>query len=376
MRLRLGGAALSTALIVLAAAMPGEATRGPSLGATCAARWKGVRPLGIPGLFLTDVEAVSPTLAWAVGSFWGDAPPEILRWDGTAWTRERVHVPQGQWFGGVTATSATDAWALGYTNTITPLAVHWDGTAWTVVPTPEPGSYHYMYDIDGAAPNDVWAVGNYSDSRGYIHPMALHWDGAAWTVAEVPEAPGGNNIFYAVHAVATTDVWAVGIKGSGPFQFQPLIEHWDGTAWTVVPVAPLPGDSDQLYGVSGSGPDDAWAVGFYGDPVTPLIEHWDGTAWTQVDGPALPDRNQLFDVAAISPDDAWAVGVRSADQEAFALHWDGARWDFVAVPHHTDTQVSVTSVSASSRDDVWMAGVYLPPGSTEYPFTIHTTGCR
>src|SRR5207244_611757 len=130
---------------------------------------------------LTEIATVSRTLAWAVGSYSGEAPPNILRWDGTAWTKESVKLPVGD-LNGVAAISPTDAWAIGFDNVIDPLAVHWDGTAWSVVPTPVPGSYDYMYGIDGAAPDDVWAVGDYSDRHGFIHPLAMHWDGAFWTV--------------------------------------------------------------------------------------------------------------------------------------------------------------------------------------------------
>jgi hypothetical protein len=366
-------AALITAALITAASPPSShAIAGGSPGVACS-RWRVVLPQGLPGVNLTDVATLSRTLTWAVGSYYGQGAPKILRWDGASWADEQAPLPEGV-LNGVTAISATDAWAIGFDNVIEPLAMHWDGTSWSRVPTPMPGSYHYMYDIDGAATDDVWAVGNYSDSRGFIHPLALHRDGTTWSVADVPEAQGGNNIFYAVDAVATDDVWAVGIRGAGPFQFQPLIDHWDGVAWSVVPVGPLAGDSNQLRGVSGTSAGDAWAVGFYGDPVRPLIEHWDGTGWTQVDG-SVPDDTETFDVAAISASDAWATGIRLSDQLGFTLHWDGRQWRVVAEPHFGQ-QSAVLSISASSSGDVWAVGQYWPPGSTNYPLTLHNKGCR
>jgi hypothetical protein len=320
------------------------------------------------------VATVSSSLAWASGSYYGGAP-KILRWDGRAWTDEQVDLHTGQWLSGVTATSATDAWAIGYTNTITPLAVHWDGTAWSIVPTPVPGSYHYMYGIDAAAPDAVWAVGNYSDTQGFIHALALHWDGTAWTVTDVPDSQGGNNIFYDVDAVATDDVWAVGIQGAGPFKFQPLIDHGDGATWSIVPLTPPPGDNNQLKGVSATSTDDAWAVGFYGDPVRPLIEHWDGITWTQKGSQGLSDGTEIYDVAAISTADAWATGIRLSDQLGFTLHWDGVSWSVVPVPHPGE-QSWVGHMSAASGRDVWAVGQYWPPGSTNYPLAAHSSGCR
>jgi hypothetical protein len=43
------------------------------------------------------------------------------------------------------------------------LIEHWDGNAWTIVPHPEPAGStdSYLYRIEGASSNDLWAVGAY-----------------------------------------------------------------------------------------------------------------------------------------------------------------------------------------------------------------------
>jgi hypothetical protein len=54
-----------------------------------------------------------------------------------------------------------------------------------------------------------------------------------------------------------------------------LIEHWNGTAWTVQQ-SPNPGGSshyDDLHGVAAISAGDAWAVGSYGNAGRTLIEH-------------------------------------------------------------------------------------------------------
>jgi hypothetical protein len=62
--------------------------------------------------------------------------------------------------------------------------------------------------------------------------------------------------------------------------------------------------------VSPTGPTDVWAVGAEGgDFAPPLVEHWNGSAWSVVDAPSLPNQSiTLYSVAAISTKDAWAVG--------------------------------------------------------------------
>ena len=60
---------------------------------------------------------------------------------------------------------------------------------------------------------------------------------------------------------------------------------------------------------------DAWAVGSVGQqsskvPSLPLIDHWNGTAWSQATPPSFPATNgvHLGWVSASGAADAWAVG--------------------------------------------------------------------
>ena len=90
----------------------------------------------------------------------------------------------------------------------------------------------------------------------------------------------------AVAAVSAHNIWAVGysISGSGE---QPLIEHWDGTKWSILP-SPNSGPTadDALDGVTAISPNNVWAVGSNmntgSTPGQSLIEHWDGVQWSIV----------------------------------------------------------------------------------------------
>src|SRR3984957_11099326 len=98
-------------------------------------------------------------------------------------------------------------------------------------------------------------------------------------------APFGE--LYAVSCSSTTDCFAVGDGGSGT-----LIEHWNGTTWTIVPSPNPSGQPDaELNGVSCSSATDCFAVGDSApEPLTDfavktLIEHWNGTTWSMVPSP-------------------------------------------------------------------------------------------
>lgn len=148
-----------------------------------------------------------------------------------------------------------------------------------------------LNSINGVAAvsaSDIWAVGGYdayNSSAGdagvdLSGTLAEHWDGTRWSVVPVPDPSGtvdlGGDDLTAVSAFSSDDVWAVGFVGTpgagestSPPQLLPintLIEHWNGNKWSVVPspnVAARNGEPawDLLTGISGSGPDDIWAVG-------------------------------------------------------------------------------------------------------------------
>jgi hypothetical protein len=128
-----------------------------------------------------------------------------------------------------------------------------------------------------------------------------------------------------VAATSPTNAWAVGRSKNGT-TVQTLIEHWDGTAWTVQPSG-TGGNHERLCGVAADSSSDAWAVGFANGRLQTLIEHWNGTAWT-VQPPRGPAGSPqlLKGVAAVSPAAAWAVGRYDHGSDGFLTlieAWNG-----------------------------------------------------
>lgn len=165
--------------------------------------------------------------------------------------------------------------------------------------------------VSALSPNDVWAVGHYSDS-GMIRSLTMHWDGNQWAVVPSVDVDPENNRLEGVVAVNPNDVWAVGYY-SGNFRTLPhtLVEHWDGQKWTVVQDAANPDIVSHLNAITALGPNDVWAVGFTapGGRFFTFVEHWDGNGWAVVPS-ADPSYDQgLSAITALSPDYLWAVGV-------------------------------------------------------------------
>src|SRR6266436_4235533 len=117
-----------------------------------------------------------------------------------------------------------------------------------------------------------------------------------------------------------------------------LVEHWDGTQWSIVP-SPDSGQASALYGITAISTDDVWAVGDYytGTKDQTLIEHWDGTQWSLVKSPNKSSFDELYGVAAVSSTDVWAVGDQATAYlqpgKTLIEHWDGTTWHIYKSPN-------------------------------------------
>jgi Protein of unknown function (DUF2510) len=311
---------------------------------------------------LAGVSADSATDAWAVG---GDQGPYItLHWNGTSWTKIRPTrpSPNSELFA-VSAISPSDAWAVGNVvgsqpNSGSAWILRWNGTTWVRVTSPMPHGADdvLLAGVTAVSASDVWAVGSSSNSKGDFAPVALHWNGTSWSIVPTPQLNLG--LLNAVTAVSASDAWAVGTYGANPEQV--LMLHWNGTSWTKVAAPPLGTSIADLDGVSADSASDVWAAGWYKDPEKNLVLHWNGTSWTSVTVPTPGGYiSELNGVTALSPDNVWAVGgwLTKSGQSSpgETLHWNGHTWANVATP---DPAVAsdLYAVSAVSANDVFAAG--------------------
>jgi hypothetical protein len=219
--------------------------------------------------------------------------------------------------------------------------------------------------VAAVSENDVWAVGWAQDPTGpqYVKRTLInHFNGNSWSV--VPSVYPGNDIqsvLYSVSAVSANDVWAVGSTHNGTLPSRTLIEHWDGTQWSIVPGPNPDSQLNELRGVAATSANNAWAVGYRGGtrnetPLETLILHWDGISWSQVASPNIPGAaNELSGITAISSNDIWAVG--SAGGAPLAMHWNGNAWNIF--PMQVTSGLSserITAVAGSASNDVWAVG--------------------
>jgi hypothetical protein len=230
---------------------------------------------------------------------------------------------------------------------------------WSVVANPNPSRNDSLYAVTAVSANDVWAVGAYSNSSGG-HPLIEHWDGTSWIIVPSPSIGTLNGLT----RVSASDIWAVGSYNTGN-TVQPLIEHWDGATWSVVP-SPSVGTYGYLSGVAWvPSTNQLWSAGSYIDTnnvTQTLIEHWDGTSWIIVPSPSVgTGGSTLNKVTAISANSVWAVGysnVSTTPRHTLIEHWNGASWLVVPSPNVGKSDNFLYGLTPVSASDIWAVGYY------------------
>ena len=272
--------------------------------------------------------------------------------------------------------AANDIWAVGSHGssdflTQYTLTEHWDGMTWNLVPSPNvPKALDdKLYAVGGVATNDVWAVGESDDTNSGNHTILTeHWDGTQWSI--IPSVTG-NQVVYGLVAVASNDVWAVGASvNQQSLKSKTLVIHWNGTTWSTVTSPSVGSFSNVFQSVRAVSANDIWAVGNYSNtntfsPSKTLIEHWNGTSWSVTASPNVgKSSNDLSAVTPIAPNDVWAAGyscatylcANSGKVQTMTQHWNGTSWSVVTSADVGSGSSILLGISAVSSSNVWAVG--------------------
>ena len=225
----------------------------------------------VADILLHAVYAATTNDVFAVG----DAGTILYRRD-NAWTAMTSNTTEN--LRGVGGTSATDVWAVGVNGTL----LHYDGASWTPITGVTTADLEAVYaasttdvwiaggqelehlsgttwsstplagaqlSISGLASNDIWVTG---ENAG-VH----HYDGGSWGSIIKPV---NTTTYFAIAAVATTDVWtADAVEGL----------RFDGAQWNKYAT---PGHIIQyLFAKTAT---DVWAT------AGAAVGHFDGASWT------------------------------------------------------------------------------------------------
>jgi hypothetical protein len=215
----------------------GSRGEGVSRSRPLALRWNGRTWTSVPSARLhgglSGVSVVSATDAWAVGGIETAAGTEgvIERWNGVRWRTALIDSRAGSFFTAVTARGSGFGWAAGWSSGVGVLTLAWHGSAWRRVPARCASEACFLLSVAVVSRRLAWAVGGRLDLRNYsLLPVIMRWNGSAWKAGPSPSAAGPLG---GVVALSSRNAFAVGgnaILGSIGKSL-PTIEHWNGTTW-------------------------------------------------------------------------------------------------------------------------------------------------
>jgi hypothetical protein len=237
--------------------------------------------------------------------------------------------------------------------------------AWSPVNTPNVGAFdNRPLAVTVRAPGDAWLVGSRLDAGGFGHPLVQHWNGRRWSVVPTPAVGREDTALTGVVARARDDVWAVGRRVRPDQPMHSLIEHWDGQSWSEVP-SPTVGSRDNALSSVTTAPDGrVWAAGFFIDAggfQQPLVLRLTGSQFRVVPQPKISgSSNPLFGVA-VGGRSVWAVGQRQGftgpGRTLIIRAAPYAR--IVHSPNPGVDRNALAAVSAVSARSVWAVGTRL-----------------
>ena len=250
----------------------------------------------------------------------GTNTPLVEIWNGSRWTLG-AQPPLPSAAGGglfdVNCVSGSDCWAVGAVVGVggdgdpsAALIENWNGVSWSMVPSPAPAGPGVvggvLQGVSCVSASTCVAVGYTTDDTGAnLHTVIEQWNGSAWSLVPAADTGQAFDQLNGVQCLAADDCWAVG--NAGPTQQNPnflpifpaaagdqgLIEHWDGSSWSLIPSATEPSpNGGYLNGVTCVSSTDCWASGATtdtsGNASGLLLQHWNGATWTDTSG-SVPD---------------------------------------------------------------------------------------
>ena len=275
----------------------------------------------------------------------------VEHWNGSGWTIQTSPNPAGETnlLRSVTCTTTTSCFAVGQNQNGTTeqgLVEHWNGTVWSVVTSPDPAGAIFTVPLGVlcATPTSCFAVGYWNTSTP-VNPLVEHWNGTAWLLVTVPTPAGATKTrFGGVSCPTATSCFAAGSAENDSAAGHPqstLIEHWNGTVWSIATSPNVSGVSSSSFGgITCPSATACFAVGassrvtgIVGD-TNPLIERWSGSSWSIVasPNPVASHGSALGAVACPISTHCFAIGGSEISDLTLTEVWNGSTWSLAAPP--------------------------------------------
>ena len=311
-------------------------------------------PTGSTSNELFGVSCPSTTSCFAVG--FTDFHSLMKHWNGSSWSIVTLPTPAGFSLSDVTCPSTTNCFAVGANH-----VEHWNGSHWSIMTIPDPpGSVETALGaVSCPSTTNCFAVGNYTIPGGIEKTLVEHWDGSHWSIMTNVPNPSGSILsdLVSLTCPTTTSCFAVGDYFTASYATNPtLVEHWNGSIWKILTA---PGDG--LLGVSCPSTTSCFAVGYTGNKT--LVEHWNGSHWSIMTTPTLAASSlaALRGVSCPTTTSCFAVGDTYTVDGTLVEHWNGSHWSIMTSPNHTGSTTrlnALNGVSCPNTTSCFAVGFY------------------
>ncbi len=248
--------------------------------------------------------------------------------------------------------------------------------SWRIVASPNPGpAGNGLQAVATLSSTNAWAIGFQVSGGGKggadTQTLIEHFNGSQWSVVPSPNVSTSYNALQAIAAVTANDIWAVGYDDTSSGAQQTLILHYDGSQWSVFPDTNV----GMLSGIAVVAANNIYAVGTGSNGT--LIERYNGAAWKVVRSPNRYPFDVLKAVAVVSANNIYAVGFSANGMGNVVVtlveHYNGTAWAIESSPNPLPYD-SFTSVTAVSATDIWAVGSDSTPSSFDYTLIEHFNG--
>jgi hypothetical protein len=293
-----------------------------------------------------------PAVVLVMGSMVAIAPPVSAAPAWSVTPTPDLHNTTEAELEGVSCPSAQSCFAVGHwlppNGVAKQLFEHWDGSSWAIISGPFQNGRTSRLLSAVSCPSSVscFAVGARSSTATDASALIEHWDGTAWSVMTSP-SNAGTMTLSSVSCASASSCFAVG--GAD-------VLHWNGSRWSIMKVS-HPSGPAFLSAVSCPSVTSCFAVGSSGGLAgVSVIAHWAGTSWSVMPSPESPPMDA---VSCANPSNCLAVGsvftgVHSSPTPV-AERWDGSQWSVIASPRRTGAPIQVADAVSCSGPNACVA---------------------
>lgn len=214
-------------------------------------------------------------------------------------------------------------------------------SAWGVYPvTPSlPGgaTETKLEDVACMSASECTAVGSYKGPEGVYHPLVERWNGTAWSLQSAPNPIEGT----AQNAMLSVSCMAVGCIAVGEAAGKPVAETWISGVWALAPSPKLPtGAKGGKFSSVSCYVLNCMAVGNSNEGVgteKPLAESFLNGVWTLTNAPSPSGAKGFVELAGVSCSSSsacTATGYYASEAsgavplalKTLAESWNGSAW--------------------------------------------------